>query len=222
MPKARIETTKNITREKLTRAGAVGLIGPVAISGALLFAAAPNAYAASNPNLVPNLNIQQEKLQIRADSKVAKIYAFSAAVDAAVLKERAIEAAAASRSEHARASATDYWFGESNYFDNLSASGKANAKIGYMVMHSSGYSNQEVGCIDNIDYNESKWQVHDPNPASAADGIPQANPASKMASAGADWASNPATQIKWEISYVDSRYGGPCQAWGYWQNSLNY
>lgn len=36
-------------------------------------------------------------------------------------------------------------------------------------------------------------------------GIPQANPGTKMSSAGADWATNPYTQLKWMIGYV----GGP-------------
>lgn len=49
-------------------------------------------------------------------------------------------------------------------------------------------------------------------PRSSAWGIPQALPPSKMASAGADWATNPRTQIRWLLGYFDSRYGGPCAA----------
>ncbi|MYQ43768.1 lytic transglycosylase domain-containing protein, partial [Streptomyces sp. SID4985] len=29
--------------------------------------------------------------------------------------------------------------------------------------------------------------------------------------------TNPATQIKWGLSYMDGRYGSPCQAWSFWQ-----
>lgn len=47
---------------------------------------------------------------------------------------------------------------------------------------------------------------------SGAYGLPQALPGSKMASAGADWATNPITQIKWMYGYVNSRYGGSCNA----------
>ena len=43
-------------------------------------------------------------------------------------------------------------------------------------------------------------------------GLPQAVPGKKMASAGADWATNPKTQIKWMIGYVNSKYGGSCEA----------
>jgi len=48
---------------------------------------------------------------------------------------------------------------------------------------------------------------------SGAYGIPQALPGSKMASAGPDWRTNPATQIRWMISYVNERYGGSCAAY---------
>ncbi len=38
-----------------------------------------------------------------------------------------------------------------------------------------------------------------------------------MASAGPDWQTNPTTQIKWGIGYMQSIYGSPCQAWAFWQ-----
>jgi len=40
-------------------------------------------------------------------------------------------------------------------------------------------------------------------------GIPQANPAHKMASAGSDWVTNPATQIAWGLKYIKDSYGDP-------------
>ena len=40
-------------------------------------------------------------------------------------------------------------------------------------------------------------------------------PATKMASAGDDWKTNPATQIKWGLKYIKDRYGTPCGAWGF-------
>lgn len=48
-------------------------------------------------------------------------------------------------------------------------------------------------------------------------GIPQSLPPNKMASAGPDWKTNPATQIKWGIGYIDDRYGNPCAALGKWR-----
>jgi hypothetical protein len=58
---------------------------------------------------------------------------------------------------------------------------------------------------------ESGWNQYAQNPASAAYGIPQANPGDKMASAGADWQTSPSTQIKWGLGYIKSTYGSPSQ-----------
>ncbi|MBM7437356.1 lytic transglycosylase domain-containing protein [Streptomyces sp. HB132] len=73
-------------------------------------------------------------------------------------------------------------------------------------------------CFSNIVDRESGWNYRATNPSSGAYGIMQALPGSKMASAGADWQTNPATQIKWGLSYMNSdRYGSPCAAWSFWQ-----
>jgi hypothetical protein len=80
----------------------------------------------------------------------------------------------------------------------------------------------QFGCFANIIERESGWNVHASNPGSGAYGLGQALPASKMASAGSDWRDNPATQIKWTLSYMDSRYGSPCGAWSFWQSHSWY
>lgn len=59
---------------------------------------------------------------------------------------------------------------------------------------------------------ESGWRWNATNPQSGAYGIPQSLPADKMASAGADWRTNPATQIKWGIQYIADTYGNPSVA----------
>ncbi|MFB2555017.1 lytic transglycosylase domain-containing protein [Herbiconiux liangxiaofengii] len=59
---------------------------------------------------------------------------------------------------------------------------------------------------------ESGWRVNALNASSCAYGIPQALPGSKMASAGADWLTNPATQITWGLNYIQGRYGDPIAA----------
>lgn len=61
---------------------------------------------------------------------------------------------------------------------------------------------------------ESGWDVHAHN-ASGAYGIPQALPASKMASAGPDWQNDPATQLRWMFQYIDQVYGGIPQAYAF-------
>jgi hypothetical protein len=63
---------------------------------------------------------------------------------------------------------------------------------------------------------ESGWRWNALNPSSGAYGIPQSLPASKMASAGADWRTNPATQIRWGLGYIKAAYGSPANAYGRW------
>jgi murein DD-endopeptidase MepM/ murein hydrolase activator NlpD len=77
-------------------------------------------------------------------------------------------------------------------------------------------------CFSNIVDHESTWNYQAVNAASGAYGLVQALPAGKMASAGADWRTNPATQIKWGLNYMNQRYGSPCDAWSYWQANGNY
>jgi hypothetical protein len=70
----------------------------------------------------------------------------------------------------------------------------------------------EFDCLDDLWYGESQWDPYAENPYSGAYGIPQALPAEKMAAAGPDWETNPATQIEWGLGYIEDRYGTPCAA----------
>ncbi|WP_370219159.1 lytic transglycosylase domain-containing protein [Kitasatospora sp. GAS1066B] len=72
-------------------------------------------------------------------------------------------------------------------------------------------------CFSNIVTRESGWDYTATNSGSGAYGLVQALPGSKMASVGADWRTNPATQIKWGLGYMNDRYGSPCGAWSFWQ-----
>jgi hypothetical protein len=73
----------------------------------------------------------------------------------------------------------------------------------------------QFSCLDSLWMHESGWNTYAQNPSSGAYGIPQALPGSKMASAGSDWANNPATQIRWGLQYIQSTYGSPCGAWSH-------
>lgn len=77
-------------------------------------------------------------------------------------------------------------------------------------------------CFSTIVERESSWNYTADNPTSDAYGLMQALPGSKMSSAGADWATNPATQIKWGLGYMNDRYGSPCEAWTFWQANHYY
>jgi murein DD-endopeptidase MepM/ murein hydrolase activator NlpD len=80
-----------------------------------------------------------------------------------------------------------------------------------------GWDAAQFGCLESLWNGESGWRWDAENPSSGAYGIPQALPASKMATAGADWRTNPLTQISWGLDYIAQRYGSPCQAWDFWQ-----
>ena len=80
-----------------------------------------------------------------------------------------------------------------------------------------GWSSGQFRCLDSLWTRESNWNPSADNPTSSAYGIPQALPGSKMASAGADWRTNPATQIRWGLGYITDRYGDPCGAWNHFQ-----
>ncbi|MEV8036508.1 lytic transglycosylase domain-containing protein [Streptomyces sp. NPDC086182] len=77
-------------------------------------------------------------------------------------------------------------------------------------------------CFSNIVNHESSWNYHAVNASSGAYGLFQALPAGKYASAGSDWQTNPATQIKWGLNYMNGRYGSPCEAWSFWQANSWY
>lgn len=64
---------------------------------------------------------------------------------------------------------------------------------------------------------ESGWNQYARNASSGAYGIPQALPASKLATAGADWRTNPTTQIRWGLGYIGGRYQNPGNAWAHEQ-----
>lgn len=80
-----------------------------------------------------------------------------------------------------------------------------------------GWGPDQFAPLDSLWTKESNWNPTADNPTSDAYGIPQALPGSKMASAGPDWQTNPATQIKWGLGYIKGRYGNPAQAWAHSQ-----
>ncbi|MEY9488860.1 hypothetical protein RKD26_004654 [Streptomyces calvus] len=77
----------------------------------------------------------------------------------------------------------------------------------------------EYQCFSKIVQHESNWNPTATNSSSGAYGLVQALPASKMASAGSDWKTNPATQIEWGLDYMKDRYGSACDAWSFWQSN---
>jgi hypothetical protein len=80
-----------------------------------------------------------------------------------------------------------------------------------------GWAPAEFDCLVALWNKESGWRVNAYNASSGAYGIPQALPGSKMATAGADWATSAATQVEWGLGYISGRYETPCGAWAHSQ-----
>ncbi|HEX5534994.1 MAG TPA: hypothetical protein VFX33_14735 [Actinomycetales bacterium] len=89
--------------------------------------------------------------------------------------------------------------------------------IARVMLGQHGWGGDQFTCLDRLWTKESEWKHTADNPTSDAYGIPQALPGSKMASAGADWRTNPATQIRWGLQYIEDVYGSPCSAWAHSQ-----
>ncbi|MEV6845424.1 lytic transglycosylase domain-containing protein [Actinoplanes sp. NPDC051411] len=92
-------------------------------------------------------------------------------------------------------------------------------KTGCALMLDAGFKIDQFPCLDKLWKKESGWNYKATNSGSGAFGIPQALPGSKMAKFGDDWKSNPATQIKWGLDYIEGRYDTPCGAWEHSQNT---
>jgi hypothetical protein len=161
------------------------------------------AMADAGPTLVSPLDWTTAGMAVGHDvalNKAADARAAKAAAEERARKARALEAQR--RASRARRAAVSY--------------GSPRA-IAQSMLAARGWSSQ-WGCLDSLWQRESGWRVYASNP-SGAYGIPQALPGRKMASAGSDWRTNPATQIRWGLGYIAASYGGPCAAWRHSQNT---
>lgn len=91
-----------------------------------------------------------------------------------------------------------------------------NQQIGQVLAAARGWSGPNWAALKSLWNGESGWSETALNKSSGAFGIPQSLPASKMASAGSDWRTNAATQIKWGLNYIASVYGSPLNAYSKW------
>jgi resuscitation-promoting factor RpfB len=98
------------------------------------------------------------------------------------------------------------------------------------LMAAAGISGGDYGYVDYIVSHESgwcytKWQGESgycpayhgyPTAGYLGYGLCQSTPATKMASAGDDWATNPITQLRWCSGYALSAYGSWAGAYSHW------
>ncbi|MBB4897222.1 aggregation-promoting factor C-terminal-like domain-containing protein [Streptomyces griseomycini] len=168
-----------------------------------------------------SLTQQAETMAIAADAsakKDAEEAARKAAAETAIAKKEAAEKAAKAKEEakeraEAKAAASRDAARDASDFAVQSSYTVAEVQAMARQMVPAG----QFQCFSNIVDHESTWNYRAVNPSSGAYGLVQALPGSKMASAGADWQTNPATQIKWGLNYMNDRYGSPCGAWSFWQ-----
>lgn len=87
-------------------------------------------------------------------------------------------------------------------------------------MQQAGIPQSDWPYVDSIITKESQWRYTVWNTlGSGAYGLCQALPATKMASAGEDYMTNPVTQLKWCSEYAQVRYGSWANAFSFWQSN---
>ncbi|MEY9843890.1 hypothetical protein ABH940_000954 [Streptacidiphilus sp. BW17] len=183
------------------------------VAGSTLLSAIPSGNSAQVVS--DNLYRQSDAQQAAATVTAQKVAAQEARLQAAKTAHAKAEAEAAAAARAAAAAAQE------------AASREAAAQRAQLVSYSPGSvqalaasiigSTTQFECFSQIVTRESGWNYQATNASSGAYGLVQALPGDKMASAGADWQTNPATQIRWGLNYMNSRYGSPCGAWSFWQ-----
>jgi hypothetical protein len=147
-----------------------------------------------------------------AARKAAAAKAAAAEAAARTAAARAAAQAAAARQAAAKAAAKQQAAQQA-----ASTPSGSPQQIAEQMLSQFGWSSGQFSCLQPLWAHESGWNPYAQNPSSGAYGIPQALPGSKMGSAGGDWQSNPATQIRWGLSYIQGNYGSPCGAWSHEQ-----
>jgi hypothetical protein len=159
-----------------------------------------------------------------AKAAVAKAAAQKAAAAKAAAAKAAAKAAAAKAAaqQAAQQQATQQQAAQQQAAQQTTAQQPATSapsgspqQIAEQMLSQFGWSSSQFSCLQPLWALESGWNIYASNPSSGAYGIPQALPGSKMASAGPDWQSDAATQIRWGLTYIQGTYGSPCAAWSH-------
>jgi len=96
-------------------------------------------------------------------------------------------------------------------------------KVAQEIMSSEyNWGAKQFTCLNRLWTKESHWNYKAHNYRSGAHGIPQALPADKMDVVSSDWRTNPVTQMRWGLRYIEIRYDTPCSAWAKFKRSHYY
>ena len=172
------------------------------VGQALMFARMRSLQAAHQQQ-----QLATEKAAAARNAAAAKAAAAKAAAVKPAEQSAAARKAAAQRAQSARQA-------------TVTPSGSPE-QIAQRMLNQFGWSSSQFSCLQPLWEHESGWSVTAENPASGAYGIPQSLPGAQMASAGADWHTSAATQIRWGLTYIHGRYGSPCGAWAH-EESVNW
>jgi hypothetical protein len=212
----------------LTAAAASGLVAfwpvtaasqsPVGAMAAATGASVNSAQLDGSGSLASQVQVSQAETALRKMQSAAFVARQAAARQAELRRQaaarRAADAAAAAQAAQEQAQQQPAQQQTPAAPPPATPSGSAQ-QIAMGMLGSYGWSSGQFSCLDSLWNAESGWNVYATNPVSGAYGIPQALPGSKMASAGPDWQTDAATQIRWGLSYIQSLYGSPCGAWAH-------
>lgn len=142
-----------------------------------------------------------------------------AAADAKAEAARAAQVKAAREAAKAEAEATARAAAAKRREAAIAEARRDPKGVARALMAEHGWTSEaQYGCLVNLWNGESDWRWSAQNPSSGAYGIPQSLPARKMAQFGDDYRTNPITQIRWGLWYIEASYGTPCGAWAAWQS----
>jgi hypothetical protein len=91
-----------------------------------------------------------------------------------------------------------------------------------IMLNEYAWGADQFNCLNRLWTKESHWNYKARNKRSGAHGIPQALPAIRMESISSDWRTNPVTQMRWGLRYIEARYDSPCGAWAKFKRSRYY
>ncbi|MDY7088707.1 MAG: lytic transglycosylase domain-containing protein [Actinomycetota bacterium] len=209
-------------REVQQRSAEASVVAQVAVDDSQLLKQRQAEHAAARAFQRQTEANAAEKAAAAAKAAAGKAHAAERKVIAE--KKAAAEAAAKKKAEEEAAAAkeSDSGSGSTPEFDgDIPASCdeySGNRATGCALMLEAGFKISQFSCLEKLWKKESGWNHKATNKSSGAYGIPQALPGKKMASAGSDWKTNPATQIEWGLGYIEGRYNTPCGAWAHSQD----
>jgi hypothetical protein len=199
-------------------AAALVALWPATVAGQTtadsLPAGAASFQSAGRETLNSQVEISQGNFALR-QRVGAVLVAQEVAAQAAARQRAAERAAAATAAQQAQQQQAQQQAQQPAASQAAPAPSGSPQQIAMGMLGSYGWSSGQFSCLDSLWNLESGWNVYATNPSSGAYGIPQALPGSKMASAGPDWQSDAATQIRWGLGYIQALYGSPCGAWAH-------